>query len=85
MVDRTDHFSRIRGEDAPSPEPPEGAPMVSQDLVDWLEREGFGQVTLNAGGFPGCRDHEVQVVHGVTYAGGQLSVIQYLRTLVKVA
>lgn len=83
-ADRHDHFQRIRGE-LPQAEVPPDAPHVSPELISYLQSAGFGVVTVSPSGFPGSRDHEIQTCHAVTFAGGQLSVIQFLMNLVRTA
>jgi hypothetical protein len=81
MAERTDHFARMRGEDGPTVEPPAGAPLVSLELIEWLEKEF---PTLGPRDWDGL-DGAVNLL-GLTAASfGHQQVIQHLRTLVKVA
>lgn len=77
MVSRTDHFERIRGEEAPKAVPEEDAPFISAALLDHLQAR-FGNFSLSV-----ARTHDdaLAVSHEVATVSGELRVIAHLRAL----
>lgn len=78
-VDRPDHLARIRGE-APSEEPPEGAPVVRPELIEYLE--AHLDLTLARGSLATSQDDLVHLATAHAFIQGKLSLIAHLKTLV---
>lgn len=81
-ADRIDHLARLS--QGHREEPPEGAPLVTQDLIEWLTKNGFGQMSMD-GPLAGSLDGALSISHEAAFRTGQLSVLQHLKTLMKVA
>lgn len=80
-ADRIDHFVHMRAEPGPATEPPEGAPIVSPMLVEWLEK-AFPVFVASP---PGTLDQAVYALSSTNRSYGEQSVLAYLRTLVRAA
>lgn len=80
MVERTDHFAKMRAEQEPAPsEPPEGAPFIAPYLIEWLE-EHFPSPAPNTAT---SLDGAIMLITRQAQRSGELAVIGYLKTLVK--
>jgi hypothetical protein len=80
VVERTDHFAAMRASPEPAPsEPPEGAPVVTPYLIEWLEKQFPSSTPVRASSL----NDAIAGVTGLAQWHGEQRVITYLRTLVK--
>lgn len=78
-TERHDHFAAMRGEAAPPEDPPEGAPVVTPALIEWLEREFAVPPPRDWNGL----NDVVNLLGGVACAYGEQRVIAHLKLLMK--
>jgi hypothetical protein len=79
-VERPDHFANMRREPLAA-EPPEGAPVVTPALIEWLEREFAVPPPRDWNGL----DDVVNLLGATAMAYGEQRVIAHLKLLMKVA
>lgn len=83
MADRIDHLQRIREEGEPTVSPEKDAPLVTPDLVAYLER-AFAS-PYPQGVKAGSQDDQVKLVADMAAWGGACMVINHLKTLIRTA
>lgn len=79
MVDRMDHFARMRGEAGPEVEPDKDAPPVSVDLVEYLLRI----FPLPTPRMATTMDQVLGLSAEMARSDGHQQVIHHLRTLIR--
>lgn len=79
--ERIDHFAAMRVEEAPQAEPPEGSPVVTPELIEWLE-ETFQAAPI---GPATGMDDGVSKLCEIARQYGNREVIAHLRNLVRIA